>query len=136
MLNLSKRNKTSPKIGAHKMAAPELPELNLGMLIKLKREERGLSQRELAALVPKSPGTIAHWELNHAAPSNRDMRRLQGILGIAPGAVLLDRRPYAGELVERPDELALLHFWRGLGPDRQAAMVALLMHPPAALVGE
>jgi len=61
----------------------------LGNEIQLLREERGLSQKELANLVGVTTGNVAEWEADESAPSLAELSRLSKALNVSSD-VLLD----------------------------------------------
>ena len=61
----------------------------LGNKIQLLREERGLSQKELANLVGVTTGNVAEWEADESAPSLAELSRLSKALNVSSD-VLLD----------------------------------------------
>lgn len=56
--------------------------MNIGEKIRLYRNEKGLSQRELAKQIGRSKGLVGFWETNKREPSNSDMVKLSQILGV------------------------------------------------------
>lgn len=56
--------------------------------IKEQREEKGLTQKELAALVNKSVTGLASWEQGLAEPSINDIRLLCKIFGVSADYLL------------------------------------------------
>ena len=61
----------------------------LGNEIQLLREERGLSQKELANLVGVTTGNVAEWEADESEPSLAELSRLSKALNVSSD-VLLD----------------------------------------------
>ncbi|MDR1569618.1 MAG: helix-turn-helix domain-containing protein [Oscillospiraceae bacterium] len=53
------------------------------------RQDRGLTQAQLAAVIRVSQGTIAHWESGRAVPDGVNRRKLADFFGI-PESALLD----------------------------------------------
>lgn len=104
--------------------------MELKDLISRARQRAGYSQRALAAKLDVVPSAVAQWELGLTRPTEDKMPALRALLDIdeaispAPGA------PYAGQLVDDPDELALLRFWRGLNREERAFMLRRLMATP------
>ena len=66
-----------------------LPELNLGLAIKVFRKRAGASQRKLASEVSVTVTHISHIENNKADPSIYLLRRISLALGISLEALLL-----------------------------------------------
>jgi transcriptional regulator with XRE-family HTH domain len=55
----------------------------IGAILRRLRQEKGLTQREVAEAVGVSQGVVAHWENGRCAPSPRRMGRLAALLGDA-----------------------------------------------------
>jgi len=105
--------------------------MTIADLIRAKRDERGLSQRELAKLMGVSPSAVAQWETGDKTPTNRHMSGLKTALGFQAGPIIVEGSPYAGQLVENLDELALLGFWRSLTDNKRDALTDFLhIHDP------
>lgn len=126
MLSIGKHMDASGLLSAYKRLARQSMLMDLGTLIRAGRNEAGLSQRALAKLVGVSPGAVAHWESNDSRPTVDKMGELKRILGIKVAVEPSPGTPYAGQLVEDPDELALLAFWRSLDRDGRTHLVKLL----------
>lgn len=52
------------------------------------REDRGLSQEELAAIVEVSPFTIIRWEQGKVKPSATNVLKLARVLKVSGGTIL------------------------------------------------
>jgi transcriptional regulator with XRE-family HTH domain len=85
--------------------------MSLGDLIRSKRNEAGLSQAQLAKMIPVSPGAVAQWELGQTGPSVENMARLREVLRIDAGAQPSSIFPNGYEFVEEPEKLAWLRLF-------------------------
>lgn len=54
----------------------------VGAALQAARNERGLSQRALAARIDRSPGTVARWETGDRAPDPTDVAQILAVLEI------------------------------------------------------
>jgi len=100
--------------------------MSVGDLIRKKRAELKLSQRALAALLGLSHGAVAQWELGQTSPDPVRRSMLAVVLGVDPTALQPGGSPEEGELVKRPDELALLGFYRTLDEADRASFIKVL----------
>lgn len=105
--------------------------MTIADLIRAKREERGLSQRALAKLLCVSPSAVAQWETGDKVPTHRHMTALKQALGFQAGVIVVEGSPYTGQLVEDPDELALIGFWQSLSDAKREVLTDFLhiSHP-------
>lgn len=70
-------------------------------LIRLRRKEKGLTLRDVAAVVGVSEGTVSRWESGDIKSMRRDnIEKLSRILDIPP-TVLLDWDSYDEERIRR-----------------------------------
>lgn len=104
----------------------QYPHMELKDLIRTARKAKGLSQAALADLIGVNKSAVAQWEIGSTNPSNDSMAALRSVLSIEEQVSPIGSAPYAGELVEDPDELALLKFWRSLSSEKKRAVVDLL----------
>ena len=87
---------------------------NLGQIIKHHRNQRGISQRQLAdALGHKTRDKLAKWETGHGRPGVTECPKLADALGLDP-ETLLQRR--AWEVIESQFPLEVQHLRRTLDP--------------------
>ncbi|ASL39494.1 hypothetical protein CBI36_02860 [Acetobacter oryzifermentans] len=100
--------------------------MELKDLIRAARKAKGLSQAALADLLHVNKSAVAQWELGSTRPTNESMAALKSVLSIGEQISPVGSAPYAGEIVEDPDELALLRFWRSLSIEKRRAVVELL----------
>ena len=77
-------------------------------LIKLKRKEKGLTLREVAAVCNVSEGTVSRWESGDIRTLKREnIEKLSRLLDVPP-SVLLDWESYDMELAKRKQLIAEL----------------------------
>ena len=105
----------------------EIAGMEIGELIRRKRQEKGLSMRVLASSLGVHHSAVGHWESGLALPTNANMSALKAVLGIHETVEVSGEAPYRGKLVDDPDELAWLEFWRSLTRERKM-MVTDLLH--------
>ena len=98
----------------------------LGDVIKMLRAQNKLSQRALASRLGVSHGAVAQWESGTAVPTIEHMQAISEVLGFALKGPLQPSRPYQGEFVDDPDELALLRFWRKLVDSQRTIFLGVL----------
>lgn len=96
----------------------------LGDTIRRLRREAGLTQRELAARVGVDKSAVAHWEGGGGIALER-IADLAAALDADLGALLAEG-PDRRELVEQPDELAILAAWRRLAVHDRPTMMRLV----------
>lgn len=82
----------------------------LGDHLRKKRLDLGLSQKDLAAQLQVTTGTICNWEMSHFSPQKRFTPRLQSFLGYCPLSLLREAR---SKLIQAP-KLHGLNDVRGL----------------------
>ena len=83
--------------------------MEINLIIRTRREELGLTMKELADRVGVSEGTISRWEGGQIQNMKRDkIARLASALRIPP-AVLMDWEEYDREVVQRDDEAYKLY---------------------------
>ena len=105
--------------------------MEIGHLIAKARAQKSLSQRKLASLLNVGPSAVAQWELGSTHPTNENMAALRAILEIQVAISDRPTAPYSGQIVDDPDELALLRFWRGLSiGEREFMLRRLMLNPP------
>lgn len=113
-------------LSAHKQRIGQYSGMELKDIIRAARKEKGLSQARLAELVGVNKSAVAQWELGSTRPNNDSMAAIRAVLSIEEQINPIGSAPYAGELIEDPDELALLKFWRSLTIEKKRAVVDLL----------
>ena len=126
MLSTPEQIVASTSLSAFQHLARHLRRVEIGSLIRSKRKERGLSQRALGKMLGVTGGAVAQWELGATLPTSENMTALKQLIGLAPSLSLSPGAPYAGQIIEDPDELALLRFWRNLDDPKRQALLDLL----------
>ncbi|WP_156474807.1 helix-turn-helix domain-containing protein [Acetobacter cerevisiae] len=100
--------------------------MELKDLIRAARKEKKLSQAALAELIGVNKSAVAQWEAGYTNPSNDSMDALRSVLSFSEQIAPIGSAPYAGELVDDPDELALIRFWRSLTDEKRRVVIDLL----------
>lgn len=113
-------------LSADKRAYGYYPRMEIKDLIRSARKAKGLSQAALAEQIGVNKSAVAQWELGSTRPNEDSMAALKLILSIEDHISPVGSSPYNGQLVEDPDELALLKFWRSLSVEKRRAVVELL----------
>lgn len=100
--------------------------MEIADLIRTARKAAKLSQAKLAEELGVNKSAVAQWELGNTIPTDVNMSALKAVLSIADKIEPSPTAPYGGQIVEDPDELALLRFWRSLTAEKKRAVVDLL----------
>lgn len=129
-LSITERTRASHLLSAPNRFTRHHRRMNLGDLISAARKRQKLSQRALAAKLGVNPSAVAQWELGSTRPTVDKMSALRSVLDLREDISLSGSAPYPGEVVDDPDELALLRFWRGLNRDERAFMLKRLISSP------
>jgi transcriptional regulator with XRE-family HTH domain len=98
----------------------------IGDVIRTERNRLGMSQRDLAKRLGKSPGAIGQWENGTTRPTLANFIEACGVFGISVRGFIGPDSPYRGELVEDPEELALIEAWRMLNPAARPTVLQML----------
>jgi len=101
--------------------------MEISDLIRSKRKAARLSQRALADILQLSRSAVAQWEGGDTVPKAENMVILKALLNINDVVEPSPSAPYGGQLVDDPDELAWLNFWRSMTDERRM-MVTELLH--------
>ena len=104
----------------------QYPRMELKDIIRSARKQRKLSQAALADIIGVNKSAVAQWETGLTRPNKESMAALRSVLALSEQISPIGSAPYAGELVENIDELALLRFWRSLSPEKKRAVAELL----------
>ena len=83
--------------------------------MKAWRLERGLEQRDVAAILGVQPATVGRWERDQKRPAIRHLPRIVGLLGL--------RLSRNAETL--PERLRAARRWRGLTQGELAALVGV-----------
>lgn len=86
--------------------------MTLGDVIKRRRIELGLTQRDLARALGLNHTAVGHWEVGGGVMLSR-LPDLSRVLGIDLRE-LVSLTPGAGEIISEPEELAVIAAWRKL----------------------
>ncbi|KXV69070.1 hypothetical protein AD952_14525 [Acetobacter cerevisiae] len=113
-------------LSADKRALRQYLRMELKDLIRAARKEKKLSQAALAELIGVNKSAVAQWEAGYTNPSNDSMDALRSVLSFSEQIAPIGSAPYAGELVDDPDELALIRFWRSLTDEKRRVVIDLL----------
>ncbi|NHN93805.1 helix-turn-helix domain-containing protein [Acetobacter sicerae] len=97
-----------------------------GDIIRTARNKAGLSQRALAKILKVSAGAVGQWETDLTLPTQENWAALRAVLSIQDKLDPSDSSPFGGQVIEDPDELALLRFWRSLTDEKKRAVIDLL----------
>ena len=111
----------------------------VGRRVATLRQKAGEGQHDLAAAIGKSRSTVAGIETGGDGGGTAAMVAIADHYKVPLDWLLCRKVPTGGplvsEFVEDPDELALLHFWRGLDlADRQSFARTLRISPAAAWI--
>ena len=79
-------------------------------------------------MVGVNKSAVAQWELGSTLPKGHNMAAVRRILSIDDNTAAPSGQPFAGQIVDDPDELALLWLWRIL--DRDERKIVLRMIDP------
>lgn len=125
-LSMTEHDSARTLLSANKRLWLHYADMKPGDIIKAARNKAGLSQRALAALLKITPSAVAQWEIHDTVPTQDNWTALRSILSIPDKIEPSGSAPYGGEVVDDPDELALLQFWRSLDDDKKRAVIDLL----------
>jgi transcriptional regulator with XRE-family HTH domain len=114
--------------------APTTERAGIGDVIRTERLRLGMSQRDLAKRLGKSPGAIGQWENGSTRPTLAHFIEACGVFGISVRGFIGPDSPYRGELVEDADELALIETWRNLSPAARPVVLQMLRNARPVVV--
>lgn len=126
LLSVTERERQDILLSADKRPVGHYAAMEITDLIRIARKEKKLSQAALADLIGVNKSAVAQWETGVTRPSNENMAALRSILSLSDKIEPVGSAPYAGEIVEDPDELALIRFWRSLTDEKRRAVIDLL----------
>lgn len=105
----------------------------LGTIVRALRKERGLTQADLAAAIGIARSTIAGIERGHYMPGRESLIALADFFRVPVEelghGVARPRPPRDSEVVDDPNELAWLRFWRALTLDQRSALFSRIDIP-------
>jgi transcriptional regulator with XRE-family HTH domain len=91
--------------------------LDIGRRVRAARQDRGLTQNELASQVGVSRSAVAQWETGRAGQVTGNLSRIASVLEVNVEYLMYgDDKRAVGE-VRQGDELALLRLYRECQPD-------------------
>ena len=93
---------------------------DIGERIRQARQERGLTQDQLAGEVGVSRSAVAQWETGRAGQLTGNLARIADVLGVGLEHLTHGRNKRSGGQAGSGDELAVLRLYRECRPeDRQ-----------------
>lgn len=108
----------------------------LGALVLALRKRLGLTQAALGAEIGVARSTIASIENGTDLPGRETLIALADFFKVPldqlRGRPISPRAPRTREIIEDPDELAWLRFWRGLTPDQRKLVTKMIEVPDSA----
>lgn len=106
--------------------ARDTKHMELKDIIRQERMRRGWSQRVLAKALGVSGGAVAQWELGDSGVSFARLIDICNVFGLEISAFLGEGSPYAGQIVEGPEELSLLAAWREVPEEDRATLLRVV----------
>lgn len=79
--------------------------MDIGKVIKSRRQKRNMTQAELAALLNITPQAVSRWEMNISYPDIAMLPKLSEVLCVTADELLGIRQPSGRVLGEGPDEI-------------------------------
>jgi transcriptional regulator with XRE-family HTH domain len=101
-------------------------QVELKDIIREERNRRGWSQRALAKALGVSPGAVAQWETGDSGVSLARLVDLCAVFGLQLTSFLGQGSPYAAQIVQDSDELALLAAFRDLPEEERTSTLRML----------
>ena len=103
----------------------------IGERIRLARQERGLTQEQLAEAVGVTRSAVAQWETGRAGQVTGNLSRIAGVLEVGVEHLMFGDGKATHLRPARGDELAMLRLYRDCAPADQQ----LLLRTARRLVG-
>jgi transcriptional regulator with XRE-family HTH domain len=103
----------------------------IGERIRLARQERGLTQEQLAEAVGVTRSAVAQWETGRAGQVTGNLSRIAAVLEVGVEHLMFGDDKTAPQLATRGHELAMLRLYRDCAPADQQ----LLLRTARRLVG-
>ena len=97
--------------------------MTIGENIRMLRQKRGLSQKELAETIHVRPQTISSWEVNRTEPNMGAIELLADALRCRKSDIIGDRTP---DIAPTAEETELILAFRASDPARQIIILELL----------
>lgn len=98
---------------------------NIPIIIRDARLRKGLSQKDLAALIGKSKNVISNWENGRHKPDADQIELLCGILDI-PVSDIFKQKEKAPSMELTEDEQRLVSSYRNLSHDNQMKVTGII----------
>jgi transcriptional regulator with XRE-family HTH domain len=100
--------------------------MSIGTNIKMLREQRDLTMRDVAEVVVCSVQTIASWEQDRKVPSMETIKRLADLFGVPMGALIDGDAKTITRLCLREDEHRMLELYRRIPSEQRPHITAIL----------
>lgn len=131
LLSTTEQSGARPTSSATKQALRHPAGMRIGDLIRTERARLRWTQRALAKQLGVSPGAVAQWETGDTRPTLANAINFCALAAIDASVLFGPGGDYAGQLVEDPDELALITAWRTLPAEDRAGVLRLIRNAGA-----
>src|ERR1039458_8970176 len=95
----------------------------IGERIRLARQERGLTQEQLAEAVGVTRSAVAQWETGRAGQVTGNLSRIAAVLEVGVEHLMFGDGKAAQQRPARGDELAMLRLYRDCAPADQQLLL-------------
>jgi len=95
----------------------------IGERIRLARQERGLTQEQLAEAVGVTRSAVAQWETGRAGQVTGNLSRIAAVLEVGVEYLMFGDDKAAPQHATRGHELAMLRLYRDCAPSDQQLLV-------------
>ena len=95
----------------------------IGERIRLARQERGLTQEQLAEAVGVTRSAVAQWETGRAGQVTGNLSRIAAVLAVGVEHLMFGNDKAAPQRAIRGDELAILRLYRDCAPADQQLLL-------------
>ena len=95
----------------------------IGERIRLARQERGLTQEQLAEAVGVTRSAVAQWETGRAGQVTSNLSRIAAVLEVGVEHLMFGDRKATHQRPARGDELAMLRLYRDCAPADQQLLL-------------
>lgn len=138
MYSVANRRRASDLFSANRLVLEQLSRVDLGTLIRSERQRRGWTLRTLAKALGVSHGAVAQWESGTTTPGFARLIDICNVFGLSVETFLGPGSPYAGQIVQDAEELALLTAYRQLSRDERDVVLRMLVRAarPGPLDGQ
>lgn len=107
-----------------------MPNPSLGSRVRALRKERGLTQATAAEDIGIARGTLASIETGSDLPGRETLAAIATYYGRSIDYLVdgqcASSAPSASQVIDDPNEIALINFWRGLTTEERKHMLRLL----------